>query len=125
MLMFSSSLHLLGLVWSSLRSRSPPLQIYLQPKRDKQYLHKCITSSSLELYILYICKSYNLVDYHAKQRDTATHDAYHISGMVCSQAKVSDLHMVLRVKEDVDRFQVPVNHALKERRMDEEICSVW
>lgn len=40
--------------------------------------------------------------------------------MVRSQAKVSNLHMVLRVKEDVDRLQVPVNHALKERRMDEE-----
>lgn len=39
--------------------------------------------------------------------------------MVRSQAKVSNLHMVLRVKEDVDRLQVPVNHALKER-MDEE-----
>ncbi len=49
---------------------------------------------------------------------------YHISRMVCSQAKVSNLHTVLRVKEDVDRLQVPVNHALKERRMDGEICSV-
>lgn len=36
--------------------------------------------------------------------------------MVCSQAKVPNLHVVLRVKEDVDRLQVPVNHALKERR---------
>jgi len=44
--------------------------------------------------------------------------------MVCSQAKVPDLDVVLRVKEDVDRLQVPVNHALKERRMAEEICSV-
>lgn len=35
--------------------------------------------------------------------------------MVCGQAKVSDLHMILRVKEDVDRLQVPVYHALKER----------
>ena len=42
--------------------------------------------------------------------------AYHISRMVCSQAKVSDFYMVLRVKEDVDRLQVPVNHTLKERR---------
>lgn len=41
---------------------------------------------------------------------------YHISRVVCSQAKVSNLHVVLGVKEDVYRFQVPVNHALTEGR---------
>lgn len=48
---------------------------------------------------------------------------HHIGRMVCSKAKVSDLHMVLRVKKDVDRLQVPVNHALRERerRMNEEM----
>lgn len=44
--------------------------------------------------------------------------------MVCSQAKVSDLHVIIRVKEDVDRLQIPVNHALKERKMDEKICLI-
>lgn len=46
----------------------------------------------------------------------ALRPSYHISRVVCSQAEVSDLHMVLRVQEDVDRFQVPVNHTLKHRR---------
>ncbi len=49
---------------------------------------------------------------------------HHVRRMIRSQAKVSDLHMILRVKEDVDRLQVPVNHALKEKRMDAEISSI-
>lgn len=49
------------------------------------------------------------VHFSASPRKTET---YHISRVVCSQAKVSDLHMVVGVEEDVDRLQVPVNHTL-------------
>ena len=38
--------------------------------------------------------------------------AYHISRMVCGQAKVSNFHMVLRVQENVDRLEVSMNHPL-------------
>lgn len=111
----SNSLHLLGLVWTSLLSCSPPLQIYLQPERDKQHLYEFITSSLLEFYILNLPSSTAQPVSKVKKLST-----YHIGSMVRSQAKVSNLHMVLWVEEDVDRLQVPVNHALKERRMDEE-----
>lgn len=37
---------------------------------------------------------------------------YHISRVVSSQAKISNFHMVLGVEEDIDRFQVPMNHSL-------------
>lgn len=37
---------------------------------------------------------------------------YHISRVIRGQAEVSDLHMILRVQEDVDRLQVPVDHSL-------------
>lgn len=40
--------------------------------------------------------------------------AYHISRMVCGQAKVSNFHMVLRVQENVDRLEVSMNHPLLE-----------
>lgn len=33
--------------------------------------------------------------------------------MICSQAEVANFHVVLWVEEDVDRLQVPVNHALE------------
>lgn len=42
--------------------------------------------------------------------------ADHIGRMICGQAEVTDFHMVLRIQEDVDRLQVPVNHALKETK---------
>lgn len=107
--MFSNSLHLLGLVWTSLLSCSPPLQIYLQPERDKQYLHHWT-------YTFYIDAKATVLHINFRVHPVSRVKlltTYHISGMVCSQAKVSNLHTVLRVKEDVDRLQVPVNHALK------------
>ena len=46
--------------------------------------------------------------------------SYHISSVVSGQAKVSYLHMVLGVQENVDGLQVPVDHALVERRGGKE-----
>lgn len=45
----------------------------------------------------------------------AARRSYHISSVVCGQAKVSDLHMVLWVQENVDGLQVSMDHALVER----------
>lgn len=56
---------------------------------------------------------------------------YHISRVVSSQAKISNFHMVLGVEEDIDRFQVPMNHSLlwnKKKKLinvvDDHICDI-
>lgn len=43
------------------------------------------------------------------------HMQYHIRWVIRGQAEVSDLHVILRVQEDVDRLQVSVDHSLWNR----------
>lgn len=49
---------------------------------------------------------------------------YHISRVVSSQAKISNFHMVLGVEEDIDRFQVPMNHSLLWNKKKKKLINV-
>lgn len=50
---------------------------------------------------------------------------YRASRMVSSQAKVSDLDMVMRVQENVDRLQISMDHSLRiQTEQDHAVCII-
>lgn len=50
---------------------------------------------------------------------------YRGSWMVSSQAEVSDLDMVMRVQENVDRLQISMYHTLRrEAERDHAVCTI-